>query len=88
MNEKIIESRTIFTALLRFCIFNKFLRFLRTRIFDSHSRLKLSLLRTLHENEREIKWVYINQGFFKALEFCYLISDGEFPYTTEYYEKL
>ena len=63
MIQKIIKSNTILLAPLRALFFPDFYRYIRETIFQSHSRLKLSLIRNIHENEKVIKDTYIWDGF-------------------------
>ena len=63
MIQKIIKSNTILLAPLRALFFPDFYNHIRGVIFQSHSRLKLSLLRNIYENEAEIKTTYIWDGF-------------------------
>ena len=63
MIQRIIKSNTVLLAPLRALFFPDFYSYIRGCIFQSHSRLKLSLLRNIHENEAEIKTTYIWDGF-------------------------
>ena len=63
MIQRIIKSNTILLAPLRALLFPDFYKYVRGTIFQSHSRLKLSLLRGIHENESIIKATYIWDGF-------------------------
>ena len=63
MIQRIIKSNSILLAPLRALFFPDFYSYIRGVIFQSHSRLKLSLLRNIHENEKVIKATYIWDGF-------------------------
>ena len=77
--QKIIKSNTILLAPLRALFFPDFYNHIRGVIFQSHSRLKLSLLRNIYENEAEIKTTYIWDGFDYAVNVALGLDsiDGE-----------
>ena len=68
MLQRIIKSETILLAPVRALLFTDFNRQVRVKIFESHKRTKLSLLRDLHKNEFKIKKIYIWRGFSEGLE--------------------
>ena len=77
MLQKIIKSNTILLAPLRAIFFPGFYSHIRGIVFQSHSRLKLSLLRNIYENELIIRKVYIWRGFTYALNFALGIGESK-----------